>query len=757
MATGSPDIRAPVATNMATVESFLWPMARAADALAALGHGSGLALHSEERARTKGRIVMPGEARRDAALRAKWIRQAAETLDLEIETVEANRAGMDRLLAGCAPALLQSAGADGPALLAVMRARHGELTVLAPSGRTQRVTRDSLDHLLWQGRPSVVAQLDELLARVGVSAKRRQRAQNALAEQSDSEQATVVAWLVRAGSAIRPQIREARLSVPTAIFVASHALAFGLWIASWALLGAGALSGHLDRGWLVAWGLMLLTLIPFRSLTVRAGGALAVRAGVLLKRRLLSGALRMDPDEIRGRGAGELLGQALEAEAVEQLAVTGGLYAISAVIELVMAGAVLATGADAWIELGLLVLWIAVCVALGIRYLDRRRHWTAARIALTHQFVEGMVGHRTRAAQQSPSRWTEAEDALLAAYSRRSIELDRASRLLGTLLPRGWFALGIAGLARAFVVPDPALTAFAIAAGGVLLAYAAFAHLAEGFDRCLAAVVSWEQVRELWHAAARTEAPGRTEYASPGELAGRAGSAAVRRHRSSAEAIDDDATVRARPGAVDTDGPALLDLRSVAYRYPGRAKATLDGTVLQILPGDRVLLLGPSGSGKSTLTKILAGMCAPEEGIRLLNGLDWETVGARRWREQVALVPPFHENHVLSGTLAFNLLMGRAWPPSNSDLQDAEAICRALGLGPLLERMPSGLQQWVGETGWQLSHGERDRIYVARALLQQAKLLILDESLAALDPHTLAEVFETILARACALLLIAHP
>jgi ATP-binding cassette subfamily B protein len=120
-------------------------------------------------------------------------------------------------------------------------------------------------------------------------------------------------------------------------------------------------------------------------------------------------------------------------------------------------------------------------------------------------------------------------------------------------------------------------------------------------------------------------------------------------------------------------------------------------------------------------------------------------------------VPQFHENHILTGTLAFNLLMGRGWPPRQRDLDEAEAVCRDLGLQALLERMPAGLQQWVGETGWQLSHGERDRVYIARALLQGAEFMILDESLAALDPHTLGQVLDGVLGRALALLLIAHP
>jgi ABC-type multidrug transport system fused ATPase/permease subunit len=71
--------------------------------------------------------------------------------------------------------------------------------------------------------------------------------------------------------------------------------------------------------------------------------------------------------------------------------------------------------------------------------------------------------------------------------------------------------------------------------------------------------------------------------------------------------------------------------------------------------------------------------------------------------------------------------------------------------------MPAGLLQMVGETGWQLSHGERSRLYIARALLQGAALIILDESFAALDPETLHGVQQCVLARAPTLLVIAHP
>jgi ATP-binding cassette subfamily B protein len=101
--------------------------------------------------------------------------------------------------------------------------------------------------------------------------------------------------------------------------------------------------------------------------------------------------------------------------------------------------------------------------------------------------------------------------------------------------------------------------------------------------------------------------------------------------------------------------------------------------------------------------------------------------------------------------------MARRWPPLDGDLAEAEAVCRELGLGDLLERMPAGLFQMVGESGWQLSHGERSRVYIARALLQGADLLIFDESFAALDPENLAKALVCVLNRAPSLMVIAHP
>jgi ATP-binding cassette subfamily B protein len=208
------------------------------------------------------------------------------------------------------------------------------------------------------------------------------------------------------------------------------------------------------------------------------------------------------------------------------------------------------------------------------------------------------------------------------------------------------------------------------------------------------------------------------------------------------------------PQAADTP---LLEARDLAFRHPGAPRAVLGGASLAVREGERVLLEGPSGSGKSTLASILTGLREQDSGVVLLGGLDRATWTGPGWGAQIASAPQFHENHVVSGTLAMNVLLGRSWPHSTPDVEEARALCVELGLGELLARMPSGMFQLVGERGWQLSHGEQSRVFVARALLQRVRVVVLDEAFGALDPVTLRKVMACVEARASTLVVIAHP
>jgi ATP-binding cassette subfamily B protein len=212
---------------------------------------------------------------------------------------------------------------------------------------------------------------------------------------------------------------------------------------------------------------------------------------------------------------------------------------------------------------------------------------------------------------------------------------------------------------------------------------------------------------------------------------------------------------------VENDAPSaavpVIQAHDLVFGYRGRGDVAIQHMNLAVYKGDRVLIEGPSGSGKSTLMALLAGLRLPESGLILLNGLDQATLGSETWRRFIAAVPQFHENHVLTGTFAFNLLMGKCWPPTASDLNEAEIICRELGLGQLLDAMPAGLMQIIGETGWRLSHGECSRLYLARALLQKGDVVILDECFGALDPETRTTALECVIKRVPTVIVIAHP
>jgi len=271
----------------------------------------------------------------------------------------------------------------------------------------------------------------------------------------------------------------------------------------------------------------------------------------------------------------------------------------------------------------------------------------------------------------------------------------------------------------------------AVAVGGVFLGAQALGRLAAGFSFLASAGVAWRQVGPLFRAAGRPED----------------GSGAARERIAARERV-------AEPGRL---GRMVLEARDLVFRYRAEGEPVLAGCSLGVRAGERVLVQGPSGGGKSTLAAVLTGLRPPSSGLVLAEGLDRATLGLEGWRRRVVASAQFHENHVFAGSLAFNLLMGRRWPPEEGDLEEAEEVCRDLGLGELLDRMPSGIRQTVGETGWQLSHGERSRIYIARSLLQGAGVVILDESFAALDPESLARALECVRRRASTLLVIAHP
>ena len=699
---------------MSALDDAAWPLGRLGEAVEALARHAGLDPRAPDR--------VPAPPSEDRLWR--WVEDLAAWLGVEAAPVAFGYGDARRFVRGAAPALLCVRDDGGRRYLALLDAGPRRATLLAPSGELVRVSvRDVVDFVVAPIEARAAPAIDALLARAQVPEARRAAARRALfAARLSGEQIGGSYLLDLAPSApILAHARRARIGRGLAVFLAAYAASYALVLGAWVVIGRGALGGRIDRGWLIAWGLLLATQLPLRVLGSWAGGRAVLGAGAIVKRRLLGGALALDADALRGSGAGQLFGRVIESEALEALGLGGGVTAVVAALELGFVALVLALGAAPAAHLIALALWTLATLLVTARYFRAREAWTDARLGMTHDLVERMVGHRTRLAQEPIARRHDGEDESLARYLHGSSRMDHLGVWLGAVVPRGFLLLGLALLAPAFV-SGAASGALAVSLGGVLLAQRAFARLSAGLAELVGAAVAYRVAAPLFAAASR--AP---RSPSP-EL------------------------TRASLG----DGP-VIDAHDLTFRRAGRADPILAGVDLRVELGDRLLLEGPSGSGKSTLGAILAGLVEPTTGLLLVGGLDRHTLGAAGFRRRVAAAPQFHDNHVVSATLAFNLLMGRAWPPTPEDLELAEIIVGELGLGPLVERMPGGLFQQVGETGWQLSHGERSRLFIARALLQDADLIVLDESFGALDPETLGQAMSAVLRRARSVLIIAHP
>ena len=153
----------------------------------------------------------------------------------------------------------------------------------------------------------VAAEVDGLLADAGVPTRRRERTKAAILQERLSSTPIDNCWILRLGpgAPFWRHLRDTRIPSRLMWLGAAHFVEYLLWIAAWWLMGEAALSGRLDRGWLMAWALLLLTLVPLRLVSTWLQGLMGIGVGGLLKLRLLAGALRLEPDEIRHQGAGE--------------------------------------------------------------------------------------------------------------------------------------------------------------------------------------------------------------------------------------------------------------------------------------------------------------------------------------------------------------------------------------------------------------------------------------------------------------------
>ncbi|WP_088562073.1 ABC transporter ATP-binding protein [Arboricoccus pini] len=205
-------------------------------------------------------------------------------------------------------------------------------------------------------------------------------------------------------------------------------------------------------------------------------------------------------------------------------------------------------------------------------------------------------------------------------------------------------------------------------------------------------------------------------------------------------------------GGLPTSLEPSVHFQDVRFCYPGTRRVIHEKLDFKVAPGERVGLVGPSGGGKSSIVRLLLRLYDPDGGAVLVGGKDLRTLPRAEFRRMVAVVN--QDTFLFHGTLRDNLLLGR---PLASDAE-IEAATRAANIHDFITSLPQGYATQIGERGVKLSGGQRQRLAIARAILRDAPILVLDEALSAVDGQNEAVIQEALdrLMRGRTVLVLAH-
>jgi ABC-type multidrug transport system fused ATPase/permease subunit len=194
------------------------------------------------------------------------------------------------------------------------------------------------------------------------------------------------------------------------------------------------------------------------------------------------------------------------------------------------------------------------------------------------------------------------------------------------------------------------------------------------------------------------------------------------------ELLDEEPEVADRPGAAPlTNVRGALAFESVSFTYDGASRPAVDDVSLQLDAGKTLALVGPSGAGKSTLVKLLLRFADPQSGAVRIDDTDVRDATLESLRDSVGVL--LQETLILDGTVRDNIAYGRM----EAAQDDVEAAARAADAHDFVSRLPKGYDTVVGSRGRSLSGGQRQRIALARLLLHDAPILVLDEPSVGLD------------------------
>ncbi|QNH17333.1 thiol reductant ABC exporter subunit CydC [Xanthomonas sp. SS] len=410
-------------------------------------------------------------------------------------------------------------------------------------------------------------------------------------------------------------------------------------------------------------------------------------------------ALPLAPAKLGASRTGELLARLMSDIGEVDGLVVRALAPLAALLGIGVAG-VAAAAAIYW-PAALLLAMLAVAIGAGVPWLVarggrvREQRRAQQREMLRTLAYEGLEGAADLAALDAQADWIARVDA--SAHDLRAQDRQQRQRLIGGnalhalcaalgLLAMLWIALGAA---RADLIG-------AEQAAGLIFLTVALLEVWAG------AGLAWQALQSGRVAAQRLQA-----------IAGQ-----------SAPVAD-----AAQPQPLPDVGDVQFD--GVVFAWPGETRNVLDGIDLHIAPGERVAICGDSGSGKTTLSALLLRLWDPQQGSVRYAGVNLRELAQAQWHQRIAWLP--QGAPVFAGSVRDNLRLGAA----DADADDA-TLQRALAdvrLDAWLHEV-GGLDAWLGENGATMSAGQARRLALARALLRNAPLLVLDEPTEGLDVDT---------------------
>ena len=512
------------------------------------------------------------------------------------------------------------------------------------------------------------------------------------------------------------------LTVAVGLAISGTYIAQGVVVA---LVVSRILAGEPWTEALVLVGVVAL-LAAFRAVLLRwremSSMLTAAAVKVALRQRLYRALLALGPGYMERTRTGTV--QSTLVDGVEALESYMGYYLPQSIVAIVVPLAVVAYIFVLSPLVGAIVLVCVLAVPLAPRLWDRllgeygRRHWQAY-TDLNAQFVDSMQGMVTlKALNASQRRGLVLQDAAYALYRATMAQLSIS------MIRNGVVGLAMsAGIAMAV-----AMGAFQVADGALSLAGLLVVLFLVG--ECFRPLV---ELDSYWH---------------KGYMGVSASTGIFALLEAKPEVADPETT----PTRPEPSGTPSIAFDNVTFAYHPDNEPALDGLSFGVDAGQSLGLVGQSGAGKSTVAALLLRFFDPQQGRVEIGGVDIRDYPLETLRGLIAVVS--QDTYLFHGTVEDNLRLGKP----GASLEELEAAAQAANAHGFIATLPQGYQTLVGERGAKLSGGERQRIAIARALLKDAPILILDEATSSLDGVNESAIREALdrLAQGRTTITIAH-